>query len=56
MAGEDRIIEYIQTSLRSAKDLYSHGGHVTKTYADRVMKLECHPGLHSSQDEWTGKV
>lgn len=40
MAGEDRIIEYIQTSLRSAKELYTHGGHVTKTYADRIVKLE----------------
>lgn len=40
MAGEDRIIEYIQTSLRSAKDIYIHGGHVTKTFSDRIMKLE----------------
>lgn len=40
MGGEDRVIEFIQGSLRSAKDIYLHGGHVTKTYADRVFRLE----------------
>nr|CAA73185.1 DNA polymerase [Cryphonectria parasitica] len=40
MTGEDRVIEFIQSSLRSAKDIYMHGGHVTKTYADRVFRME----------------
>lgn len=40
LAGEDRVIEFIQTSLRSAKDLYKQGGHVTMTYADRIYRME----------------
>jgi hypothetical protein len=40
MSGEDRIIEFIQTSLRSAKDIYLHGGHVTMTHADRIFRME----------------
>lgn len=40
LSGEDRIIEFIQGSLRSAKDLYMQGGQVTKIYADRIFRLE----------------
>ena len=40
MSGEDRVIEFIQSSLRSAKDIYVYGGHVTKKFADRVFRME----------------
>jgi len=40
LSSDNKLIEYIQTSIRSAKDLYVHGGHVTKTYADRSFRLE----------------
>jgi hypothetical protein len=35
-----RVIEYIQTGLRSAKDVYDYGGHLIRTYKDRSFSLE----------------
>lgn len=40
LAGDDRIIEFIQSSLRSAKDIYVKGGHVTSIYSDRVYRMD----------------
>lgn len=40
LSDESKLIEYIQTSLRSAKDLYLNGGHVTKTFSDRSFRME----------------
>lgn len=39
MKQDDKKVEYIQSSLRSAKDIYMYGGHVTKTYRDQVFRL-----------------
>ena len=38
--SDNRVIEYIQTGLRSANDLYKHGGHVIPTYKDRSFSFE----------------
>jgi len=35
----DKTISFIQTSLRSALDIYKKGGHVTPTYSDRVFRM-----------------
>lgn len=40
LSGGDRIIEFVQSGLRSAKDIYLKGGHVTRTYTDRVFRME----------------
>jgi len=39
MKSPDKEIEYIQTSLRSALDLYRSGGHVTMVYKDQIFRL-----------------
>ena len=36
----DKKIEYIQTGLRSASDIYKKGGHMIATYKDRSYNLE----------------
>lgn len=38
-SDETKFLEYIQTSLRSATDIYKYGGHVTVTYKDRKYGL-----------------
>jgi hypothetical protein len=35
----DKNLEYIQTTLRSAKDIFKSGGHVTKLFQDQVYRL-----------------
>ena len=39
LSKEDKSIEYIQSSLRSAKDIFKQGGHVTPLYKDQVFRL-----------------
>lgn len=39
MSSSDKAIEYVQTSLRSAKDIYKHGGHVTMMQRDQIFRL-----------------
>ena len=34
------VFDYIQTSLRSASDIYKHGGHVIQKYRDRKFSIE----------------
>jgi hypothetical protein len=36
---ESKTIEYIKTRLRSAKDIYLKGGHVTKVYRDQQIRM-----------------
>ena len=36
----NKIIEYIQTGLRGANDIYKRGGHVVAKYSDRSFSLE----------------
>ena len=36
---ESKSIEYIQTRLRSASDIYKRGGHVTMVYRDQKFRL-----------------
>jgi hypothetical protein len=38
--SSSKVIEYIQTGLRSAKDVYDYGGHLIRTYKDRSFSLE----------------
>lgn len=38
-SGDLTGYEYIQNSLRSAKDIYLKGGHVTKVYKDQSFKM-----------------
>lgn len=37
---EDKSLEYIQFSLRSALDIYKDGGHVTPVYKDQKFRLQ----------------
>ena len=37
--NKDKKIEYINTSLRSALEIYKKGGHVTKSYRDQRFRL-----------------
>lgn len=37
---EDKSVEYIQSSLRSAKELFISGGHVCSTYRDMVFRMQ----------------
>lgn len=39
LGSESKSLEYIQTRLRSGKDIYNKGGHVTVKYADRLFSL-----------------
>lgn len=36
---EDKELEYTQTSLRSAYEIYKDGGHVTMVYNERIFRL-----------------
>jgi hypothetical protein len=36
---EYKTIEYIQSSLRSASEVYKHGGHVTMKYRDQLFRM-----------------
>jgi hypothetical protein len=36
---EDKSLEFIQSSLRSALDIYREGGHVTRVYKDQIFRL-----------------
>ena len=36
---ESKSIEYIQTRLRSAKDIFKHGGHVTMLFKDQQFRM-----------------
>jgi len=37
--SEHKTIEYVQSSLRSASELYKHGGHVTMKYRDQLFRM-----------------
>jgi hypothetical protein len=37
---EDKSLEFIQFSLRSALDIYKQGGHVTPVYKDQIFRLQ----------------
>lgn len=39
LSKNDKSLEYIQFSLRSAKDIFKKGGHVTPVYKDQVFRL-----------------
>jgi hypothetical protein len=39
LKSPDKSLEYIQTSLRSALDIYREGGHVTPTYKDQIFRM-----------------
>jgi hypothetical protein len=39
LKSKDKHLEYIQSSLRSAKDIFIHGGHVTMKYKDQIYRL-----------------
>lgn len=36
---ESKTIEYIQSRLRSASEVYKHGGHVTMIYRDQQFRM-----------------
>jgi hypothetical protein len=37
--SDDKTLEYIQSRLRSATDIYKHGGHVTMVYRDQLFRM-----------------
>jgi len=37
--SEDKRIEYVQSRLRSASDIYRKGGHVTMVYKDQIFRM-----------------
>lgn len=37
--SEHKTIEYVQSTLRSAKDIYTKGGHVTMQYRDQYFRM-----------------
>lgn len=37
---DNKVIEYVQTGLRSASDIYKNNGHVIATYKDRSFSVE----------------
>ena len=37
--SQEKTIDFVQTSLRSALDIYKKGGHVTPVYTDRKFRL-----------------
>jgi len=39
MKTDNKTIEYIQTTLRSASDIYKRGGHVTMQYRDQLFRM-----------------
>jgi hypothetical protein len=38
--SQDKFIEFIQHSLRSASDIYKKGGHVVDKFRDQVFRLQ----------------
>lgn len=40
LSSENKFFEYIQFSLRSAKDIYLKGGHVTPVYRDQIFRIQ----------------
>ena len=40
LSSSEKSLEYIQSSLRSAKDIYKDGGHVTMVYKDQIFRLQ----------------
>jgi hypothetical protein len=39
MKTENKTIEFVQSSLRSASDIYKKGGHVTMQYRDQLFRM-----------------
>jgi hypothetical protein len=39
LKSESKTIEYIQTRLRSASDIYKKGGHITMVYKDQLFRM-----------------
>lgn len=39
LQSENKELEYVQNSLRSAYDIYKDGGHVTMVYSDKIFRL-----------------
>ena len=37
--SDEKVINFIRTSLRSALDVYKYGGHVTQTFTDQIFRL-----------------
>lgn len=37
--SEDKSLEYVMSTLRSANDIYKQGGHVTSEYKDQIFRL-----------------
>lgn len=40
LSTDEKSLEYVQSSLRSAKDIYKDGGHVTMIYKDQLFRLQ----------------
>jgi hypothetical protein len=40
MSSEEKFFEFVQFSLRSAKDIYLKGGHVTPVYRDQIFRIQ----------------
>lgn len=40
LRGQDKVIEYIQTGLRGANEIYKEGGHVVSKQSDRNFSIE----------------
>jgi hypothetical protein len=36
---ENKTLEFVQSSLRSASDVYKKGGHVTMKYRDQIFRM-----------------
>jgi len=39
MKTENKTLEFVQSSLRSASDIYKKGGHVTMNYRDQLFRM-----------------
>jgi hypothetical protein len=39
LKSDNKTLEYVQGSLRSARDIYKKGGHVTMKYRDQLFRL-----------------
>lgn len=39
LKSNDKTLQFLRSSLRSALDIYKEGGHVTRTYSDQVFRL-----------------
>jgi hypothetical protein len=54
---ETKTIEYIQSRLRSATDIFKRGGHVTKVYRDQQFRLQFdNKRILNSTDFCTGLI